>query len=439
MFSIGRTPGSSRVYQTVSSPPCESPFAAIAAMSDIQRWGLVGTRAEDIQQSRNKKEPVTKPADPPLPDPKVYPLIGFYDRVTTSILHKLPSNLRLAQRKLNIMLTPPTAKVTKFFPWSQEQIKELHQLFQQQIQFRFQMKRLVLRYLQRKSKLMNHADPITMEPPTQAVSLYSPNVKSIYQFEARSLAHHWTTLLLGHDDFFVEPRFPTNPFTNLPVDMLSLKNAIADLRKHGHLNWILESFASCKFNPTKWEMQFDLPLRIEAIRSTLKDKGSRDRLEYLVEFADKQFYENMVTFNKNLFTWLFKEHPMSQYERSWETLCAQYYINRITTSNSEILERLQEAIVVKSKRLMDVPPEIKEAWDKTRTKIRITRRLSVIDVPIPQFIITAPTHRGRHEFIENILAETESLASTLPLLIAAAAAESETDSEDEIELDSGPA
>ena len=69
MFSIGRTPGSSRVYQTVSSPPCESPFAAIAAMSDIQRWGLVGTRAEDIQQPRNKKEPVTKAADPPLPDP----------------------------------------------------------------------------------------------------------------------------------------------------------------------------------------------------------------------------------------------------------------------------------------------------------------------------------------------------------------------------------
>jgi len=439
MFSIGRTPGSSRVYQTVSSPPCESPFAAIAAMSDIQRWGLVGTRAEDIQQSRNKKELVKKAADPPLPDPKVYPLIGSYDRIITSILLKLPSNLRLAQRKLNIMLTPPTAKVTKFFPWSQEQIKELHQLFQQQIQFRFQMKRLVLRYLQRKSKIMNEADPITMEPPTQAVSLYAPNVKSIYQFEARSLAHHWTTLLLGHDDFFVEPRFPTNPFTNLPVDILSLKNAIAALRQHGHLNWILESFASCKFNPTKWEMQFDLPLRIEAIRSTLKDKGSRDRLDYLVEFADKQFYENMVTFNKNLFTWIFKEHPMSQYERSWETLCAQYYINRITTSNSEILERLQEAIVVKSKRLMDVPPEIKEAWDKTRTRIRITRRLSVIDVPIPQFIITTGVRRGRHEMIENILAETESLASTLPLLIAAASLESETDSDEEIELDSSPA
>ena len=439
MFSIGRTPGSSRVYQTVSSPPCESPFAAIAAMSDIQRWGLVGTRAEDIQQSRNKKELVKKAADPPLPDPKVYPLIGSYDRIITSILHKLPSNLRLAQRKLNIMLTPPTAKVTKFFPWSQEQIKELHQLFQQQIQFRFQMKRLVLRYLQRKSKIMNEADPITMEPPTQAVSLYAPNVKSIYQFEARSLAHHWTTLLLGHDDFFVEPRFPTNPFTNLPVDILSLKNAIAALRQHGHLNWILESFASCKVNPTKWEMQVDLPLRIEAIRSTLKDKGSRDRLDYLVEFADKQFYENMVTFNKNLFTWIFKEHPMSQYERSWETLCAQYYINRITTSNSEILERLQEAIVVKSKRLMDVPPEIKEAWDKTRTRIRITRRLSVIDVPIPQFIITTGVRRGRHEMIENILAETESLASTLPLLIAAASLESETDSDEEIELDSSPA
>ncbi len=439
MFAIGRTPGSSRIYETVSLPPCESPFAALAAMSEVERWRLVGTRAQDTVQHRNKNEPVTKVIDPPLPDPKVYPLIGTYDRIKTSILNKLPLNLRLAQRKLNIMLTPPSAKVTKFFPWSQEEINELHQLFRQQIQFRFQMKRLVLHYLQRKSKLMNDADPITMEPPAQAVSLYAPNVKSIYQFEAQSLANHWTILLLAHDDFFVEPRFPTNPFTNLPVDILSLKNAIASLRKHGHLNWILESFASCKFNPTKWEVQFDLPLRIEAIRSTLKDKESRDRLDYLVDFADKQFYENMVSFNKNLFTWIFKQNPISEYERSWETLCAQYYINKITNSNTELLQRLQDAIVVKSKRLMDVPPEIREAWEKSRTRIRITRSLSIVDVPIPHFIVTAPTRRGHHEFIEDILAETESLARTLPLLIAAAAVESETDSDEEIELDRGPA
>jgi hypothetical protein len=186
-------------------------------------------------------------------------------------------------------------------------------------------------------------------------------------------------------------------------------------------------------------VQFDLPLRIEAIRSTLKDKESRDRLDYLVDFADKQFYENMVSFNKNLFTWIFKQNPISDYERSWETLCAQYYINKITNSNTELLQRLQDAIVVKSKRLMDVPPEIREAWEKSRTRIRITRSLSIVDVPIPHFIVTAPTRRGHHEFIEDILAETESLARTLPLLIAAAAAESETDSDEEIELDRGPA
>ena len=434
MFSIGRTPGRSRIYQISSSPPSESPFARMATMTEAERWRLVGTRTED-QQPRIKKEPVKKVVDPPLPDPRIYPLIGSYDRVTTSVLHKLPSNLRLAQRKLHIMLTPPTAKVTKFFPWSQEQIKELHQLFQKQVRFRFQMKRLVLRYLQRKSKVMNEADPITMEPPTQAVLLYAANVKSIYQFEARSLAHHWTTLLLGHDDFFVEPRFPTNPLTNLPVDILSLKNAIITLRQHGHLNWVLESFASCKFNPAKWELQFDQPLRIEAIRSTLKDKGSRDRLEYLIEFADKQFYENMVSFNKNLFTWIFKEYPMSQYERSWETLCAQYYINKITTSNSDMLERLQEAIVIKSKRLMDVPPEIREAWEKTRTKIRITRRLSVVDVPNPQIIHTTGVRRGREalmdDLIENLI--MTSIETTTVLLTAAASIAD--DSEEEIELD----
>jgi hypothetical protein len=88
---------------------------------------------------------------------------------------------------------------------------------------------------------------------------------------------------------------------------------------------------------------------------------------------------------------------------------------------------------------MDVPPEIREAWEKSRTRIRITRSLSLVDVPIPQFIVTAGTRRGRHELIENILAETESLAQTLTLLIPAAAVESETDSDEEIELDRGPA
>ena len=433
MFSIGQTPGSFRIYETSMLPPFESPFASMARMTEAERWRLVGTRMQD--QPIIKKEPVKKVINLPLPDPRIYPLIGSYDRVTTSILNKLPSNLRMAQRKLDIMLTPPSAKVMKFFPWSQEQINELYELFQKQVRFRFQMKRLVLQYLQRKSKLMNDTDPITMEPPTQTVLLYAPNVKSIYQFEARSLAHHWTTLLLEHDDFFVEPRFPTNPFTNLHVDILNLKNAFASLRQHGHLNWVLESFASCKFNAAKWELQFDQPLRIESIRSTLKDKGSRDRLEYLVEFADKQFYENMVTFNKNLFTWIFKENPISHYERSWETLCAQYYINKVTTTNSEMLERLQEAIVLKSKRLMDVPPEIREAWEKTRTKIRIVRRLSVVDVPNPWTIYAAGVRRGRDAIIDNIIADAESLASTLLF----AAASITTDSEEEIELDRGPA
>jgi hypothetical protein len=441
MFSIGITPGRRGIPETSISSTYESSFSSAPIMTLADRWSLIGTRIEDFRQRPIvKKEVVEKVVHRPSPDPKIYPLIGTYNRVIISVLQKLPANLRKARRMLQVTLTPPTANTTKFFPWTSEEIKDLYEVFQQQIQFRFQMKRLVLHYLQHKSKVMNETDPITMEPPTQVVSLYAPNIKSIYQFEAKSLAHHWTTLLLEHDDFFVEPRFPTNPYTNLPVDCLNLKNTIASLRRHGYLNWILESFASCKFNPTKWEVQFEHPLKIEAIRSTLRDKDSRDRLEYLVEFADKQFYENMVSFNKHLFTWMFKEHPMSHYERSWETLCVQYYINRITTTNSEMLERLQEAIVVKSKRLMDIPPEIKEAWDKVRPRIRLTRSraLSVIDVSSPSIIYTAAVRRGRDALIEDFLLESvlaSALESTATSLLTAAA-EVETDTEEETDTSS---
>ena len=430
MFSIGITPGRRGVPETSISSTYESSFSSAPIMTLADRWSLIGTRMEDIMQRPIvKKQVIEKVIHRSSPDPKVFPLIGSYDRVTSSVLEKLPSNIRMARRKLQIILTPPTANTTKFFPWTPEQIKELYQVYSKQIRFRFQMKRLVLHYLQHKSKVMNETDPITMEPPTQVISLYAPNMKSIYQFEARSLAHHWTTLLLEHDDFFVEPRFPTNPLTNLPVDILSLKNAITSLRQHGHLNWVLESFASCKFNPSKWELQFDQPLRIEAIRSTLRDKDSQDRLDYLVEFADKQFYENIVSFNKHLFTWMFKEHPMSHYERSWETLCAQYYINRITTTNSEMLERLQEAIVVKSKRLMDIPPEIKEAWEKVRPRIRIIRSsaLSVLDVSNPQILVNPVRSALIEDFLlESVLAS--ALESTATSLLTAAA-------EEEIELE----
>ena len=107
----------------------------------------------------------------------------------------------------------------------------------------------------------------------------------------------------------------------------------------------------------------------------------------------------------------------------------QYYINRITTTNSEMLERLQEAIVVKSKRLMDIPPEIKEAWEKVRPRIRIIRSsaLSVLDVSNPQILVNPVRSALIEDFLlESVLAS--ALESTATSLLTAAA-------EEEIELE----
>ena len=172
MFSIGITPGRRGIPETSISSTYESSFSSAPIMTLADRWSLIGTRMEDIMQRPIvKKQVIEKVIHRSSPDPKVFPLIGSYDRVTSSVLEKLPSNIRMARRKLQIILTPPTANTTKFFPWTPEQIKELYQVYSKQIRFRFQMKRLVLHYLQHKSKVMNETDPITMEPPTQVISL----------------------------------------------------------------------------------------------------------------------------------------------------------------------------------------------------------------------------------------------------------------------------
>ena len=247
--------------------------------------------------------------------------------------------------------------------------------------------------------------------------LYSPSIKSICQINAVSLMNHWTSLLLSHDDFFIEPRFPTNPYTNLPVDILSIKHAINRLRATSNTNWVLESFASCQYNLTTWESRFEQPLNIEAIKNTLKDKSSRDRTEYLVDFAEKQFYEHMTTFDKNMFTWLFKTHPISEYERSWEKLCTQFYIDKTLTKNTELLQKQQDLVTARCKRLTDIPPEIKTEWARKKTQ----------------------TKRSRQS-VEVILRMEDLFPTDLPLLRMDALIEAtilgDSDTESEIELDS---
>jgi hypothetical protein len=88
---------------------------------------------------------------------------------------------------------------------------------------------------------------------------------------------------------------------------------------------------------------------------------------------------------------------------------------------------------------MDIPPEIKEAWEKVRPRIRLTRSraLSVLDVSSPSIIYTAAVRRGRDALIEDFLLESvlaSALESTATSLLTAAA-EVETDTEEEIELE----
>ena len=357
MFSIGIAPGQP-IRRAI-------PVAPQNQFTLIERWSMVGGPLPELWHTPVIKiKPVQNLHKV---DPKIYPLVGSYERATTALFQRLPARLSYARRHLRFLLTPPTPTTMKFFPWTSEQIRQIYADFQKQVEFRFQMKRLVLHYLQRRSKLVNDMDPITLEPVVRPVLLYLPSVKSIYQINPVSLMNHWTSLLLSHDDFFIEPRFPTNPYTNLPVDILSMKYAVNKLRDTSNTNWIIESFASCHYNITKWESQFEQPLNIEAIKSTLKDKSSNDRAEYLIDFAEKQFYEHMVTFNKNLFTWLFKKNPISQYERSWEKLCTQFYIDKTLTKNTELLQKQYDLVTARCKRLTDIPLEIKTEWAQKKS------------------------------------------------------------------------
>ena len=94
---------------------------------------------------------------------------------------------------------------------------------------------------------------MTMESIKQPVEIYDIYNKAIYTFETKSLARAWKSNLLHHDGVFPEPKFPINPLTNLRLSLLQLHLALQTIRKTGHIDWVLDSFASSNYDLISWE------------------------------------------------------------------------------------------------------------------------------------------------------------------------------------------
>lgn len=302
-----------------------------------------------------------------------------YDMGTQFLLAGFPrSSVQAVQHFYKLIAPPPQASVstqTMFFSMKAEDISKLSSAFYENIRARWAFRKLFLLWKYSRCKLVNDCDPITLEAIKEPIQLTDIRNKAIYKFESSALARSWRSNLLNHDGVFPEPKLPTNPLTNLTLSILQIHSALKIIRKTGHLDWVLDSFASSNYDLVKWQKKFGIPLKIESLNSILADKSSYDRFDMLMDFAELQFDFQGGDFPKRMFEWIFLKHEVDDYAEIWIRACKKYYVEKYTLTEKDDLEELDVRSSITNAYLVEIPTIVKVLYDKYLERIHGRRRL----------------------------------------------------------------
>lgn len=345
------------------------------------RSGHISRSQRERQRNRLRRTRQTKNTTPLVALSSLrnaFPLSSnkTYDIVTTMTLGQFPRTSVSAVIHLQRIMTPPDkrSKTPKLFLWTPEQLKKLYDAFYENLRARWGFRRLWLIYQQKKLKSVNDGvDPITLESIQKKVSIVNLNTRSIYDFEAKSLAKAWTENLLYNDGLFHEPRYPTNPNTNLPFHILQIHYAIQAIRAYGQSNWVLESFADCQYNLMRWQKKFKSPLKIECLKRVFEDTKSWQCFETVLDFIEHQHEYHGIDFNQKFYKWLLLAPETSDFAKIWIDLCKRFYTETYTTLDKDEIETIEVRTSVSSASLMEIPMVVRLLYDQYIEKTNVRR------------------------------------------------------------------
>jgi hypothetical protein len=317
-----------------------------------------------------------KPSTSPFAWP-AFPL-SYKNHYTFSINYLLggfPRSSVKAVQHFQILIAPP--KKPNFFSLKPEDIQKLSAAFFENIRARWAFRRIILVWRFRRCKKVNDEDPMTLEPAKEPIQVYDLYNKAIYTFETKSLARAWKSNLLHHDGMFPEPKFPTNPYTSLPLSPFQIHLAIQSIRKAGYIDWVLDSFASSNYNLGAWEKKFSIPLRVESLTNIFADKSSYDRFDMLMDFAELQYDYHGLEFPKKMFEWIFQKHDVNDYADIWIRACKKYYLEKYTLTDKDDIDELDIRSSIMNCYLIETPIIVKVMYQKYLERIQENGRRRV--------------------------------------------------------------
>lgn len=337
-------------------------------------------RRRDFQRKlklrKKKKRSVPVVQKPKLPQFRLSPNKD-YGTIVNWTLASFPQKSYAAITQLHKLLAPPTKEKPKLYLWSPKHAKALTDAVNETIRCRRLFRAFYLHYLYKKSRRINNQDedgciidPISLEPISWPVWIVSLKQRAIHEFEQKSLARSWSNNLLQHDGVFSEPRFPTNPLTNLPLNILQVHCAMKVLKRRGNLDWVLSSFASCQYDLNKWKQKFGGALYIEHLEKIFNDEHSYHREEMLMDFAELQFEYHDIIFPRRMFKWIFNSSLVQDYAKLWSKECKQFYVKKYALLDKNGMDDLEVDTSIRCAYLTQIPGIVKQLYYREVENVR---------------------------------------------------------------------
>lgn len=235
---------------------------------------------------------------------------------------------------------------------------------------RWIFKRFFTKLRIRHLRKVNTTDPITLLPFQQAVYLNNFNSCAQYIFEADSLARHIHKNLLHHDGQIPYSRIPRNPYTNEVLTYLQLLSLITQCQKYGCTSWSIEAFIEHKLSIEQFSKSYYKPLRLHALKDTLKNSKDVDTIDTLYDFIKSQHEEHSKLFIRSIYLWAIEEAFEESRIQSWKKYCIQWYETDILEEDEHTKRRKLSTLSEKTKDLCEYPKELMEKKKVTQSNER---------------------------------------------------------------------
>jgi hypothetical protein len=167
-------------------------------------------------------------------------------------------------------------------------------LYTKNMKLRWTMKSLLNLWRSRQVRIINETDLATQEIPRKPIIFTRWSTKTAYQFEAMTILHDSLSRLLNHDQLFLNPLPPRNPFTNILLTYGELVSMHNQLRKVGKTHWLWEAFVTSNFNVRTLEKAYEVPMKLRCLDLMMSDTQSLATLDFILDFIIGEYTHHIM-------------------------------------------------------------------------------------------------------------------------------------------------